>query len=628
MVHSPKGLLLTNRRSRVNLVSRICAFLRHTIPTVRLACASILESLVINPSFSTSEWINDRLLSMLFQNLILEQRHDVRQVTFTAFEAACSVIAASAGGLSEVMETVLEDFVGLVMTSIGQPIDNGLFVTAAKRTGGHNVDKGMMEGDVGLVGMEVMLQSRIAGAKAVALMMGYKAVCAVLVRLQALTLQDFVARSLVPKLQSGSAHEIMFASIVVQEWAAGTSSPMAANQDVIKSLSQSLVGLIDAPPLTYTSMSTILMHIQADCRALLSAFITNGKVPKGSVPRLPSRIDAASSGTDVFTLSTAQQVVGPTYDHLVTQLSKSAAKHVLPSLQERQRKILTSIGYFVISKERYDSQVGAAVAGALVAIRVMPGKFGGVVKAFMDGIKVSEHFMLCSRLLMYSEKRVRRCNHARRTIWHASSLSHSRLISPSKRLQRTKSFEICSRSSARTLRSLPSSMLLPLDILTLRETVTTLPIKKGAAKEAPEESEEQIAMRITRRGAAMAFKALASRFGDELFDKVPKAWEGLSGALETHFGTGETRFTGGLVADGARRCDRVVGRRFKQGLTGRTRRDRHTDVASIVGPGSGLWRTFSTHRAPPLCHSRPVLRHRRGAKHRRDIFSGPMWCDY
>lgn len=46
-----------------------------------------------------------------------------------------------------------------------------------------------------------------------------------------------------------------------------------------------------------------------------------------------------------------------------------------------------------------------------------------------------------------------------------------------------------------------------------------------------EETEEQISMRIMRRGALMAFEKVASRFGAELFDRVPKFWEGISAPL-------------------------------------------------------------------------------------------------
>ena len=73
-------------------------------------------------------------------------------------------------------------------------------------------------------------------------------------------------------------------------------------------------------------------------------------------------------------------------------------------------------------------------------------------------------------------------------------------------------------------------------ILTLKEDKVVVSGKKG---EVVEESEEAISMRITRRGALEASKALARKFGGSLFEDVPKFWEGISGALLTTFVNGK-----------------------------------------------------------------------------------------
>jgi len=67
--------------------------------------------------------------------------------------------------------------------------------------------------------------------------------------------------------------------------------------------------------------------------------------------------------------------------------------------------------------------------------------------------------------------------------------------------------------------------------------------KKTAAgvKDIVEETDEQIASRITRRGALEAFKALAVRFRGALFQQVPKFWDGISSALLNSFSKGTCR---------------------------------------------------------------------------------------
>ena len=59
--------------------------------------------------------------------------------------------------------------------------------------------------------------------------------------------------------------------------------------------------------------------------------------------------------------------------------------------------------------------------------------------------------------------------------------------------------------------------------------------KKAVKRVEEEETEEQISMRIMRRGALMAFEKMAARFGAGLFDQVGKFWEGISAPLVTAF---------------------------------------------------------------------------------------------
>ena len=68
-------------------------------------------------------------------------------------------------------------------------------------------------------------------------------------------------------------------------------------------------------------------------------------------------------------------------------------------------------------------------------------------------------------------------------------------------------------------------------ILALVETAETGKKKGQGGQDDFEETEAQISMRVSRRGALLAFESLARTFGSELFDKVPRLWLGLSEAL-------------------------------------------------------------------------------------------------
>lgn len=66
--------------------------------------------------------------------------------------------------------------------------------------------------------------------------------------------------------------------------------------------------------------------------------------------------------------------------------------------------------------------------------------------------------------------------------------------------------------------------------------------KGKKTEEVEEETEEQIAMRVMRRGALLAFERLATTFGEGLLDKVPKYWEGIAQALINNY-AGQSTFS-------------------------------------------------------------------------------------
>jgi TATA-binding protein-associated factor len=61
----------------------------------------------------------------------------------------------------------------MIMTPPGARLDGGLFTKAAKASTSHNVDKPMMEGDLSLVTAELVMETRLAAAKAIASLRKY-----------------------------------------------------------------------------------------------------------------------------------------------------------------------------------------------------------------------------------------------------------------------------------------------------------------------------------------------------------------------------------------------------------------------------------------------------------------------
>ena len=373
---------LTSSKSRHSRISRIYPYIRHTIPTVRLAVAKALRTFA-TVEIDRMDWMYDKFFSLLYQNLVLEERPDVRAVTFDAFIAAVNEVEQN-GGLDGTVGCNLEDWYEIAMTPIGLPLDNNLFVRVGKGSSGYNVDKPMLAGDVSLVPIEKMLETRISAAKALAFLRKFN------------TENEVSDVGLLRKaISSRSAHKIWLASVIIEEWAKradseteGQLQALGKTDEVGQQLADVLVKFVEAgPPGTYDEQTMILRRIMSECQALFNAFAVEGKVSKAKIPTLPTKVDPLDSSDKVFTIHTAQMVVGPHFDALAKSLGKNAVK-MLPSLQDRQRRVMISMGYLASMRDRLDVQVFSAVCGALIGLRVMPAKFGPVVKSVMDGVEV------------------------------------------------------------------------------------------------------------------------------------------------------------------------------------------------------------------------------------------------
>ncbi|GMK58346.1 hypothetical protein CspeluHIS016_0503780 [Cutaneotrichosporon spelunceum] len=466
------------------LISRIYSFIRHPIATVRLAVVKALLVLLSVPTLPRN-WVRPDLLSLLFQNLVLEDRAEIRDVTIQAFATAVANT-----DLDATVAPSIEAWYAIVMTPIGVPLDQTLFF--GRRPRGHDVDKAMFAGDMSLVSTDTVLETRIAAAKALALLRRYQ--------------HGFDDISLIKQyLASACAHQIFIAATIVHEWALD-------NQESARSsgIDANVLPLL-GPRATYTEMSTMLTRVHAEVRGLFSAFTTEGKVKKDRIPDLPSHVDPLG-GANAFTLDTARRAVGPTFEALAVLVKAKAA---LANLRDRQKKVLASVGFFGAMKERLDVQVSAGVAGALIALGSMPPKLGPVVKAVMDAIKKEESELLQSRAAESVGALIAFCCSPHFTL----------PVNPTDKVLKNLFTFLNSDVSVTPVFSTDAG-----GILSLKDAPAQQQTKKGAVV-AAEETEEQIAARIMRRGSLSALGAVARRFGSSLFTSVPKFWEGISAAL-------------------------------------------------------------------------------------------------
>lgn len=124
-------------------------------------------------------------------------------------------------------------------------------------------------------------------------------------------------------------------------------------------------------------MTSVLERLQTDCQVLYSLFGQQGKVPAPKLPVVPA----------IFGLQQARQVL-TSFDALVPLMGRGTKKTVLPALDDQHRKISAAVGYYEARKARHDRQAYAALAGALVALRVIPAKVTPLIRSITTSIKV------------------------------------------------------------------------------------------------------------------------------------------------------------------------------------------------------------------------------------------------
>lgn len=168
---SSSSLVCTFSRPLSDLIPRLFPFFRHTIASVRLAVLNTTLVFLELPSVDHS-WADDRLLRLLFQNLIVEDRLDIRQTTARAWRTTLRVSnAEEPDRLARIANPHIDKWFAILSTPIGTAINPALFWSAKVSLSGqggyvHNVDKAILSQDLSLVSVEAVMRGRVAGAVA------------------------------------------------------------------------------------------------------------------------------------------------------------------------------------------------------------------------------------------------------------------------------------------------------------------------------------------------------------------------------------------------------------------------------------------------------------------------------
>ncbi|KAM7209261.1 hypothetical protein V8F20_000599 [Naviculisporaceae sp. PSN 640] len=522
-------------RSFTLLVPRLYPFLRHTITSVRLAVLKALMTFVNLGKETSQGWLNGRVLRLVFQNILVERDQETLAMSVQLWTALVKNLAQNPAVLADEFEPHVDAMMQLTLHPIGVsrhpiPMNPTLFQkpsggtyslpggltpvggprkastpeggerpTKRRRkstkvddvpqtTHSHDVDGHMIQGDVDLVGMDVLIRSRVSAAKAMGLLMS-------LVPPTSLRVYD---AAVLIGLTSGFASTQLSAAMVIDEYAANCASPSGAARFI-----EPLQKVIDLErPTHYRDLVSYVQRVRSQSAQLINLFRDIGKLSQNKLPSLAVVVQGeADAGPSAFSIANADKVVGDDFERLKKAMAPGHRLTALKQLEEAREVVVGAITDAKTAKEARDTRIRAAAACALVAMKALPKKPSPLIKAIMDSIKLEENTELQNR----------------------SSATIARLV------------QLFTESGRRGPADKVVSNLVKFSCVETAETpefpqhglktnvVLSMHKEEDRADhvDPAQFAREAKAARITRRGAKEALEILSRTFGPELLDRVP-----------------------------------------------------------------------------------------------------------
>lgn len=420
---------MDEERSFTLLVPRLFPFLRHTITSVRLAVLKALMTFTNLDEGASRGWLNGRILRLVFQNIVVERDKETLDMSIELwFALVRSLAAQDPAVLADEFASHVEATMELTLHPIGIPrhpipmnaflfqkpsggtyaVSNAVPVgtrhsspdsqpRAAKRrrkstkvedapvtTHTHDVDGHMIQGEVDLVGVEVLIRSRVSASRAMGLLMS---------TIPAQNLPQY-SSPILAALSSPYSSTQMTAAIVIEEFARNLPSREAAGvflgplQEIVES----------ERPSCYRDLTSHVQRARSQCQSLIYLFRDHGKVSQSKLPSLPVVVQGdPEAGPGAFSIATAEKCVNEDFEKLRKAMPPGQRLVAGKQLEEARGVTVETIEEAKAAKALRDVRIKAAAAAALVAMEVFPKKLSALIKAIMDSVKTEENQELQSR---------------------------------------------------------------------------------------------------------------------------------------------------------------------------------------------------------------------------------------
>ncbi|KAI9495302.1 hypothetical protein BDB00DRAFT_870456 [Zychaea mexicana] len=600
--------IVRSRCSLADLVPRLYPFFRHTITGVRVAVLNTL--LTFLECGTAAEWLDERVYRLVFQNLVVEEKPPILEKTLAVWRDLTIAGRVDTQLVLNGTQNWLGSWFEVAMTPIGQPLDvaqhfykppgafglggqvtvdtvsGGVNKRASGKKGarngkpgassipandrdeetGHNLDAGMISQDLSLVTAEQVMRCRVACAAALGMAMSMWPD-----ESMELSYQEV----LLTLINSQWAIKRQLGAMAVEEWAkailktqynadcvshAPPDAILAAKHKFPRTLSQAMVASLDTGVSQTTSFYFELVHvlkrIRGECQALLNGYV-DAKVPASALPALPTLVlgeAAPAPELQIFSIETASWVVGEAYESLLMRVPRSKGKAAaLSALEERQKRVIASIGYYEELKQKVEIHVYASTAGAVVELGELPTKLNPIIRSVMNSIKFEENADLQERSAATLADLVALCSR------------NPNRVNPTDKIVKNLCTFLCSDTVETPVLEDNQTQS---GILSIQKEDSSNTGKGGSAKEAaaaaPTAAQKE--SQLMKRGAEIALRVLCDRFEGRVFDIVPKLWECMVAKLQLVFGQ-DAEGSGVSLADKAIQSDLTVGQEVIDTLT-------------------------------------------------------------
>ncbi|KAK6523287.1 TATA-binding protein-associated factor mot1 [Orbilia ellipsospora] len=535
------------------LVPRLFPFLRHTITSVRSAVLRALLTFLGIQGSGSRGWVDGRALRLIFQNMLVERNEAVLDLSLSLWLTVVQEYAnEDAYAFSSQFRPHVDPLITLLMTPIGisrnpYPMDMSLFIKPSGQTflqtmrpppraepsavsdekpgpgrgrgrkkstkfedippsqvASHNLDGHIMQGDVDLVGYDIIMKTKISGAKALGKAMSVWPLE---------TVMEVFSSTIVNYLRSPYSSTQLVAAMVVEEYCKKCSAENPLKEGFVNEVENLLNS--ERPPI-YRDLVPYMKIVRSQCHNLLNTFINVGKMNPSKTPTLAVVVQGeADAGPESFSLLHAEKVVEEDYNRLKKIMPSGQRILATDALTDAKNQAAHAIEEAKSAKEVRDVRIVAAASGAMIAAQILPKKLNPVIRGVMDSVKAEENVDL-----------QRRSAHSVAVLVDLCS-QRGRVPVADKLTKNICSFLVVDTSETPEFHINES---LEISILSLKKEED----RKDHADPTKFERESRLA-RIKRRGAKEALDHFANSFGKDLFVKVPRLLDSMERSLISGF---------------------------------------------------------------------------------------------